>query len=330
MARHRHSLPQASPPVFLTDGGIETTLIHHEGWELPDFAAFHLLRTEAGTEALRRYYRRYAEIAVRHGTGLVLESATWRASDDWGRRLGYTASTLAAANRQAIQLLEEVRAEISFASARTPVVISGCVGPRGDGYVPSLEMTPSQAERYHRAQVATFTTTAADMITAITMTHDAEAIGIARAARHAGMPVAISFTLETDGRLPTGQSLAHAIASVDGATEGYVSYYMINCAHPSHFEAVLRDGANDLARVRGLRANASSKSHAELNDSPTLDSGDPDALAAAYARLLDAMPQLSVFGGCCGTDHRHVARIAEVVMGEKKSRDGSFAVPRPS
>jgi len=318
MVRHRHSLPQASPPVFLTDGGIETTLIFHEGWELPDFAAFELLRTEAGTETLRRYYSRYAEMAVRHGAGLVLESATWRASEDWGRRLGYTAGTLAAANRAAIAVLEEVRAE--FGSARTPVVISGCVGPRGDGYVPSLVMSAVEAERYHDAQVATFTTSAADMVTAITMNYEAEAIGIARAARHAGMPVAISFTVETDGHLPTGQTLAAAIRAVDAATDGYVSYYMINCAHPSHFEGELRSGAPEFARIRGLRANASSKSHAELNESLELDSGDPEALGAEYARICEVMPQLSIFGGCCGTDHRHVERIAEAVMRDDGGR----------
>ncbi len=311
MVRHRHSLPQASPSVFLTDGGIETTLIFHEGWELPHFAAFHLLRDAEGTEALRAYYRRYAAVAARHGTGLVLESATWRASSDWGMRLGYSASALAAANRQAITLLEEIRAE--HAAARTPVVISGCVGPRGDGYVPARAMTAAEAERYHRVQIATFTTTAADMITAITMNYVEEALGIAQAARRAGMPVAISFTVETDGRLPTGQPLADAIRAVDAATEGYPSYYMLNCAHPAHFEDVLRGGDPVFSRIRGLRANASRKSHAELNEATALDAGDPDALAADYARLRELLPQLSILGGCCGTDHRHVERIATAV-----------------
>jgi S-methylmethionine-dependent homocysteine/selenocysteine methylase len=289
MVRHRHSLPQATPPFFLTDGGIETTLIYHDGLELPDFAAFHLLRDDAGTEALRAYFRRYAAIAMRHGAGLVLESATWRASADWGRRLGYNAGALAAVNRRAIDLLEEIRAEC--VGSRIPVVISGCIGPRGDGYVPTHAMGVAEAERYHHAQVATFTTTAADMVTAITMNYEAEATGIALAARRAGMPVAVSFTVETDGRLPTGQSLADAIAAVDRATGAYPTY----------------------ARIRGLRANASNRSHAELNAMTELDSGDPEALAAAYARLTEALPQLNIFGGCCGTDHRHVERIAEAM-----------------
>lgn len=313
MVRHRHSLPQASPAVFITDGGIETTLIYEEGLDLPDFAAFHVLRSDEGTEALRRYFRRYAEIAVRHRTGLVLESATWRSSADWGRRLGYSPSELAGANRAAIELLEEIRAE--FAGARTPVVISGCVGPRGDGYVPANVMSAAEAERYHRVQVATFTTTAADMITAITMNYAAEAIGITQAARRAGMPVAISFTVETDGRLPTGQSLAEAIAEVDRVTDGYPAYYMINCAHPSHFVEVLRSGDRAFVRLRGVRANASAKSHAELNEATALDAGDPEGLAAEYACLRELLPQLSIFGGCCGTDHRHVERIAAAVQG---------------
>jgi S-methylmethionine-dependent homocysteine/selenocysteine methylase len=324
MVRHRHSLPQATPPFFLTDGGIETTLIYHDGLELPDFAAFHLLRDDAGTEALRAYFRRYAAIAMRHGAGLVLESATWRASADWGRRLGYNAGALAAVNRRAIDLLEEIRAEC--VGSRIPVVISGCIGPRGDGYVPTHAMGVAEAERYHHAQVATFTTTAADMVTAITMNYEAEATGIALAARRAGMPVAVSFTVETDGRLPTGQSLADAIAAVDRATGAYPTYYMINCAHPEHFERMLADGREEYARIRGLRANASNRSHAELNAMTELDSGDPEALAAAYARLTEALPQLNIFGGCCGTDHRHVERIAEAVG----SRQVAHERPRDS
>lgn len=312
MVRHRHSLPQATPAVFLTDGGIETTLIYHDGLELPDFAAFHLLRDPAGTAALRAYFRRYADVALRHRTGLVLESATWRASADWGRRLGYSASDLAAANRQAIALLEEIRVDLT--AARLPVVISGCVGPRGDGYVPARAMTADEAERYHRAQVATFTTTAADMVTAITMNYVDEAIGVALAARGVGMPVAISFTVETDGRLPTGQPLAEAIERTDEATGGHPTYYMLNCAHPSHFEAVLRTGHPAFERIRGVRANASHRSHAELNEATALDAGDPEALAADYVRLREVLPQLNILGGCCGTDERHVERIAEAVL----------------
>ena len=308
MARYRHALPQLNGRLFLTDGGIETTLIFHEGLELPHFAAFHLLRTPEGTAALDRYFRTYAELARRFGAGLILESATWRASADWGDRLGYRAASLADANRRAIALLEAIRDE--YESAATPVVVSGCVGPRGDGYVVDRAMTETESEQYHRPQIETFATSSADMVCAITMNYVEEAVGVARAARRAGMPVAISFTVETDGNLPTGESLAAAIERVDDRTARYPSYYMINCAHPSHFEGVLDGRASWSARLRGVRANASRMSHAELNGAATLDAGDPDELGLEYARLASRLPNLNVMGGCCGTDHRHVERIA--------------------
>ena len=309
MARYRDGLPQLGRGLYLTDGGIETTLIFQEGFQLPDFAAFHLLRTPEGEAALRKYFRMYAEIAKQFATGLILESATWRASADWGNRLGYTAEMLADANRRAIHLLEEVRNE--YESERTPVVISGCLGPRGDGYVPDRAMSEQEAEAYHRAQVETLAGSAADMVCAITMNYVEEAVGIARAARRTDMPVAISFTVETDGNLPTGQSLKAALEQVDSATTGYPSYYMINCAHPTHFEQVLTEGGSWLDRIQGVRANASRKSHAELNDSSELDAGNPVELGMQYAFLKKRLLRLNVMGGCCGTDPRHVQKIAE-------------------
>lgn len=309
MATYRDSLPQLGDGLFITDGGLETTLIFDDGLELPDFAAFDLLKTPEGEAVLRRYFRTYAEIAKRFGTGLVLESPTWRANADWGTRLGYDAEALAEANRRAIRLLEEIREE--YRTARTPVVISGCLGPRGDGYVPDHAMSAREAEAYHGEQIATFAGSAADMVCAVTMNYSEEALGIVRAARQAAMPVAVSFTVETDGHLPTGQTLKAAIEQLDEATSGYPGYYMINCAHPTHFEPVVNDGGIWLDRIRGLRANASPRSHAELNESPELDSGNPVELGAQYARLRDRLVRLNVMGGCCGTDHRHVEQIAE-------------------
>ncbi len=313
MPRYRSSFPQLTPQPFLTDGGIETTLIYHEGIALRDFAAFDLLSSVSGSAALERYYRRYAEIAARHGTGLILESATWRANLDWGRRLGYTASQLVDLNRRAIALLESLRAE--FSTPETPVIISGCVGPRGDGYEPRALMTDAEAERYHRPQVATFASTNADIVTAITMNYTAEAVGIARAARAVGMPVAISLTVETDGKLPTGQSLAAAITEIDALTERYPAYYMVNCAHVSHFGALLSDGNPVWQRLRGLRANASRLSHQELNALTTLDDGNPDEFGLEYAALRADLPWLTILGGCCGTDHRHIEAVAAQLRG---------------
>jgi len=308
MVEFRKSLPQLGGEFFLTDGGIETTLIFLEGLDLPDFAAFDLLRRREGEAALRKYFRTYAGLAQRFATGLILESATWRASADWGSKLGYGTKEMADANRRAIGLLEEIRNEFKGDAKR--VVISGCVGPRGDGYNPGKTMSEQEAESYHGDQVQTFADTAADMVTAITMNYVEEAVGITRAAGRAGMPVAISFTVETDGHLPTGQTLRAAIEQVDAATSRYPSYYMINCAHPTHFEHVLTEGEPWTQRIRGLRANASRKSHAELNETTELDIGDPVELGMQHARLKRRLSQLNVMGGCCGTDHRHVEQIA--------------------
>ena len=312
MAQYRSALPQLGGDLFLTDGGIETTLTFHDGLELPDFAAYELLARPEGEAALQKYFRAYAGIARRFGVGLILESATWRASRDWAERLGHTPRELADLNRAAIRQLEGIRAEFQTATTRT--VISGCLGPRGDGYNPTNLMSDEGAEAYHAEQVRIFADSAADLVTAITMNYVEEAIGIARAARRVGMPAVISFTVETDGRLPTGETLPAVIERVDTATAAYPAYYMINCAHPTHFEGVLDERQPWAQRLRGLRANASRQSHAELNESPTLDTGDPVALGRAYAALKRRLPRLNVMGGCCGTDHRHVEQIATACL----------------
>lgn len=309
MARYGAHLPQLSRGFFLTDGGIETTLIFHEGLELPDFAAFDLLKDSAGSEALRKYYSTYAALANTYEVGCILESATWRANPDWAYKLGYSDQELGAMNRKAIELLSEIRT--AYESPTSPMVISGCVGPRGDGYVPSALMTADEAQQYHASQIGELSQAGADLITAITMNYVEEATGIARAAEAAGVPVVISFTVETDGRLPTGQTLREAIEQVDGATEGAPAYYMINCAHPQHFKDVLAADELWSERIRGVRANASTMSHAELNESAELDEGDPAAFGRDHRALLDALPHLRVFGGCCGTDHRHIEAICQ-------------------
>jgi S-methylmethionine-dependent homocysteine/selenocysteine methylase len=311
MSQYRKGLPQLEGGLFLTDGGIETTLIFHDGLDLPHFAAFHILKDEAGTAALRRYFARYAQIARANGTGFILESPTWRASADWGERLGYSARALASANARAIELMQELRWE--YQCAGTPMVVSGCVGPRGDGYDPGAAMSPDEAQAYHAQQIGVFAETGADMVAAITMTSADEAIGVTRAAQASGMPVAISFTLETDGRLPTGQDLAGAIAEVDEATRVAPAYYMINCAHPTHFAARLAGDGAWLGRIRGIRANASKRSHAELNEAPDLDAGDPVELGGEYGALVRRLAHLNVLGGCCGTDHRHIEQICAAV-----------------
>jgi S-methylmethionine-dependent homocysteine/selenocysteine methylase len=306
-------LPQlhAARP-FLTDGGLETTLIFHRGLDLRCFAAFALLGDEAGRDELRAYFAPYLALAREHGVGFVVDTATWRANPDWARRLGYSLDDLDAANRSAVALAEEIRA--AGEARGTPIVVDGVIGPRGDGYDPGALMSSDEAERYHARQVATFAASPVDMITAVTMTNAEEAIGIARAARAHDLPAVISFTLETDGRLPDGQPLPDAIARVDAETSGSVAYFMINCAHPSHFADVVDEDGAWRERIGGLRANASSKSHAELDEADELDEGDPDALGAEHRALRARLGAVAVLGGCCGTDCRHVEAIARAWM----------------
>ena len=308
MTKYRSHLPQLDGGIFLTDGGIETTLIFHDGLDLPYFAAFHLLQEQSGKDALRNYFARYAKIARDGGMGFIFESPTWRASADWGDRLGYSQAALAAVNQESIELLDELRTQ--FETEAAPMVISGCVGPRGDGYDPGEAMSVSEAETYHEEQIGTFARTNADMVTAITMTNAEEAIGLTQAAKAAGMPVAISFTVETDGSLPTGQPLSEAIEAVDAATGEAPAYFMINCAHPTHFDDTLSKGGGWLGRVKGIRANASRRSHEELDEAPDLDEGDPQELGRQYRDLIRLNPGFNVLGGCCGTDHRHIEQIS--------------------
>jgi S-methylmethionine-dependent homocysteine/selenocysteine methylase len=310
--RYRHALPQLSGQPMLTDSGLETTLIFLEGLDLPCFASFALLRSEDGKARLRPYFDRHAELAVSRGLGFIADTPTWRASRDWGDRLGFTAEGLDAANRAAVAMMVDLRA--MWERPGTPVVISGNIGPRGDGYSPDRVMEADEAEAYHTAQVRSLAMAGVDMITTMTMTHAGEAVGVARASRTAGVPVSMGLTVETDGRLPTCQPLSEAIEEID-ACGAAPAYYMINCAHPDHFRDVLEAGGSWRERIRAVRANASRKSHAELDESTELDAGDPGGLGQDYAALRKLLPNLSVFGGCCGTDHRHIAAMADACVG---------------
>jgi len=313
MAKYRSNLPQRGDKTFLTDSGLETTLIFHHKIDLPLNCAITLHASEEGERRLRDYFVRHIAIAKARQAGFVLESASWRASPDWGAKLGYSFPELVALNRRSIALLAALRAE--HETPQSPMPISGNIGPRGDGYFPDQMMSGAEAMRYHAFQCDLFADTEADMISAFTMTHSGEAIGIARAASAVEMPVVISFTTETDGRLPSGETLRAAIEKTDDATAGAPAYYMINCAHPSHFVDALEQGESWVTRLRGLRANSSMRSHAELDNSPDLDVGDPADLGRRYAQLRGALgTRFNILGGCCGTDHRHVTAIAEACL----------------
>lgn len=305
-------LPQLSDGLFLTDGGMETTLIFQEGIELPHFAGCALLETSLGREALAKYYRTYATLAGKYQTGFILESPTWRANPDWAEKLGWDAKKLAAINQAGIALMHEIREE--FETPQSPMVISGCVGPRGDGYVPTAVMNPEEAEAYHAPQIRVLRDTGADLISAFTLTTADEGLGIANAAAALDIPCVLSFTLETDGLLPSREVLGEVIERIDAEARVAPVYYMVNCAHPTHFADIFPEGAGWLERIRGVRANSSCRSHEELNDSPDLDEGNPAELGVQYRDLRAKLPRLTILGGCCGTDHRHLEAICETCL----------------
>lgn len=296
--------------IRLTDAGIETVLIFDRGIDLPAFAAFPLLDDAEGRAALADYLRPFLELAGLHGAGFVLETPTWRANPDWGASLGYDADALRRTAFDAVALGRTLVAE----TGTDDVLVSGCVGPRGDGYVAGERMTADEAATYHGAQVRDLADAGVDLVTSFTLSYAAEGVGMAAAAAEVGVPAVVGFTVETDGRLASGETLGDAIAAVDDATGGYPSWFMVNCAHPDHLRPALGDDASWILRVGALRANASRRSHAELDAADELDPGDPDELATQYAALRDDLPALGLVGGCCGTDLRHVTRIAEALL----------------
>jgi len=311
MARYRNGLPQLSDVPFLTDGGLETTLIFDDGFELPEFASFILLDDEKGVEAMRNYYRKYADIAADMGTGFVLETPTWRANPKWAGKLGYDRAKLEELNRRSVDFISGLRTE--YDDRIKNIVLSGNIGPHDDGYSPTEILSADEAERYHSEQIRVFADTEADLVTALTMTYSNEAIGIVRSAKTHRIPSVVSFTVETDGQLPSGQPLGDAIREVD-LESGGPEYYMVNCAHPSHFDFALESGSDWSSRIYGTRVNASKMSHEELDNAEELDEGNPEELAADHAAIFSSLSHLNIIGGCCGTNENHVAEAAKVLV----------------
>jgi homocysteine S-methyltransferase len=297
--------------TFIGDGGLETTMIFERGIELPEFAAFQLLDDERGRAALRDYYEGFLDLAAAHGAGFTLDTPTWRASHNWGERLGRSGWEIGELNRAAVDFGLRLREE---RGGRSPIAVCGAIGPEGDAYRPARFLGPDEAATYHSAQIEALLAAGVDMVSAYTLSYVDEAIGIVEAAAAAGVPVSISFTVETDGRLPDGEDLSSAVDRLDRETDGAAAYLMVNCAHPSHFADELEGGGPWRERIVGIRANASRRTHAELDEAPDLDSGDPDELAAEYRELVEALPSLGLLGGCCGTDARHVAAICAACL----------------
>ncbi|WP_018900765.1 homocysteine S-methyltransferase family protein [Rhizobium sp. 2MFCol3.1] len=293
---------------FITDGGMNTTLMFRHGIEIPLFATFVLMDTSEGRQQLRAYYLEYIELAQKYGKGLILETPTWRANRDWGLRLRYDLAQLDRVNRESVQMLIGLRDE--FGDERSRIIINGTIGPQGDGYKLS-DLSVEEAQEYHSHQIASLSKTDVDMVTGYTLTTVAEATGIALAAANHGVPSVISFTVETNGRLLDGTSLGEAINQIDAATGRSPAYYMINCSHPSHIMPGLDPSAEWSSRLRGVRANASSQSHDSLDGAEQLDAGDALDLAEQYKTMTRSLPAINIYGGCCGTDCSHVAAICE-------------------
>ena len=298
----------ATPRPFLTDGGLETTLFYVDGFDAPAFAAIVLLDDPAARAAMGRYFDRFLATAAAAGTGFVLDTVTWRGALGWAAALGRSPEDLARLNREAVRFARGIRAR--WQDRVAPILVNGVVGPSGDGYRPDALLEPDAAAAIHAPQIAELAAEGVDLISAITMTHVGEAVGIVRAAGAAGLPSVVSFTVETDGRLPSGETIGSAIARTDAATGGAPAYYMVNCAHPEHFRDALAAGESWVGRIGGLRANASRLSHAELDAATELDDGDPEEFGRLHAELARLVPGLRVVGGCCGTDHRHVGCVS--------------------
>ena len=294
---------------YLSDGGLETFMIFDKGFDLPCFSAAVLLDSDVGRTALTEYVQRFAGLARAAGRGFVMDVPTWRAGAAWAGPLGLSLTETIAINARAVAFMRDLRDRLEGPDA--PILLNGLVGPSGDAYAPEVEVSGREALLIHAPQVQALGKAGVDMISAMTLTHAGEAIGIAQAAREIDVPVVISFTVETDGHLPSGQPLGEAIEEVDAATRVAPVYFMVNCAHPDHFRDVLRAGGAWINRIGGLRTNASRLSHAELDAAETLDDGDPAELGALHAELFDLLPNLRVVGGCCGTDHRHVGCISD-------------------
>jgi len=222
-------------------------------------------------------------------------------------------------NRRAVAFVDDLRHE-ELAAGSPAILVEALVGPRGDGYAPVSMMSAQEAEAYHAVQLEALADTAADRVAAMTIADADEAVGIVRAAGAVGLPITVGLTLETDGRLPSGQPLGDAVEQIDRETDGAAAGFMLNCAHPAHFAGVLAAGGGWRDRIGAVRANASMLSHAELDAAEELDDGDPADLAARYLGLRDLLPGLEVVGGCCGTDVRHVTAIADAWLANAAAR----------
>lgn len=314
MASKWRTLPQlTSSKLFLTEAGIETTLIYRKNINLPSFSTLPLLSTEEGTENLLSIYQDYINTALTHSTGIVLETRTWRGSPAWASKLGLSTSQVLNLNRAAVTILRDLRHGAETPS--TPIVISGTLGTLQDAYQDSTgTVSITLAQENYRSQVHVLAQEGVDMLSIMTVTNLNEAIAAVTVAREFNLPIHVSFSIETNGRLQGGRTVDDVIREVDHLTESYTTYFGVNCAHPRHIMAALQGVSKEVrSRIGSIRGNASLKSHQELDNTLVLDRGDVSVYVGEFDGLLNILPELKVVGGCCGTDEEHLDALARRV-----------------
>ena len=303
--------PRLENKFYLTEGGTETEILYKWGFELPEFAMFPLLDNPEADRVIRDMYRRYFEVAAEHNTGMLIVGHDYRASPDWGEKLGYSAEGLREMQQRTIQFLQEMRTE--YEDRVSDVYIGASIGPRGDAYGTGDAITESEAEDYHSVQLENLEGTAADMAIALTFNNIPESIGVIRAGVAAGLPVGVSLTLTPEGRLRSGPSLREAIEAIEEATDGAAAWFGTNCAHPVEFEPAFADAGSWFDRLRYIRPNAAKMDKIALCSLGHLEDGDPVELGGEMGEIARRFPRADILGGCCGTDERHLSEIAQNV-----------------
>ena len=300
------ALPHQSDTPFMVYAGTGTDLIFNRGIDLPGFASFPLLEDPETRAVLAGQMQSLMDLSGDMNLGCILDAPTWMANLDRAAHLDYSAERLVEVNRDGVALMEEVRQ----ASGRDNVLVSACIGPRFDPYADIPPMSPEHARTYHDAQMRALKDTSVDLVTAYTFNRVNEAVGCVQAAQDHDLPIIMSFVVETDGCLADGTSLDDAMSEVDRQTDQGPVFYMVNCAHPNHFSGVL----HGQGRLKGVVVNASKCSHAELDEADELDEGDAEELGADVAEIVRRNPDITIFGGCCGTDMRHLRSMANKVL----------------
>lgn len=300
-----------SGELFLTEGGSETEIMYRHGFELPEFAMFTLLENPKAVPIMRDMFCAQLDVAAEFGLSFLLTGLDYRASPDWGAKLGYSAQGLADANISAIEFLRDIAQGYEDQIPR--LLVGGILGPRGDAYDLNQNITAESAEDYHSVQLNTLKAAGVDFVSAQTFNNVPEAVGVCKAASKMGVALSVGLTLDSTCRLKSGPSLAEAITEIDALTgEQAPDFYLLNCSHPVEYEPAL-ENASWIKRLRGVRPNASKMEKLALCKLGHLEDGDPVELGAQLGDLSQRFPHMDIFGGCCGTGDSHLREIAKAL-----------------